>query len=127
MNEVIDLPRKIAEKRATDTEHVLPNYSKWIANRFTDGWETFNVSYDVFDFGSVQWEHRNLDAVIVKFVVQQKNRMLGRYDDQCFLIGMVDDAEFQMERDRFAVDCNNMPFVNSWRVGNEFRSGWNAD
>ena len=127
MNEIVDFVKKVAEKRSTDTEHFLPDYSNWLAIRFAEGWETFNVRYDVFDYGIAQWEHRSLDAVIVKVVIQQKNRMLGKYDDRCYVVGMVDDAEFQMERDQFAVECGDIRFVNSWRVGKDFHSGWNAN
>src|SRR5450759_2321980 len=48
-------------------------------------WETYNVSSDVADFGTVQWNSRPLDAIIVKSTIQQKNRILGKYEDHCYI------------------------------------------
>jgi hypothetical protein len=76
---------------------------------------------------SLRWEHRPLDAVIVKTIVHQKNRFLGRYDDKCYLFGFVADEEFRMLRDSFAVDCSDAPDLTKWKVGGRFQSRWNAD
>ena len=76
---------------------------------------------------SLRWEHRPLDAVIVKTIVHQKNRFLGRYDDKFYLFGFVADEEFSMLRDSFAVDCSDAPDLTKWKVGGRFQSRWNAD
>src|SRR4029077_2845308 len=99
----------------------------WLNQRFSDKWETFNVGSDVADFGSVRWDHRELDAVVVKTIVQQKNRILGRYEDRCYLFGFVSDDEFGMMRDPFAIDCDDTAAINKWKVGERFKSRWNAD
>ena len=115
----------LAEKRSSDN-HLFPNYLNWLNGRFADQWDTYNVISDVADFGTVQWDHRPLDAIVVKTVVQQKNRILGKYEDTCFMFGLVDDAEFQMERDSFAARCNDAGTVDKWEVGESFKSQWNA-
>jgi Family of unknown function (DUF6444) len=90
-------------------------------------WETYNVSSDVADFGTVQWNSRPLDAIIVKSTIQQKNRILGKYEDHCYMFGLVDDVEFGMERDPFVVDCESGSSVSKWKVGERFQSQWNAN
>jgi hypothetical protein len=80
------------------------------------------------DFGTVDWNGRDLDAVIVKTVVQQKNRVLGQYSRDCFLFEIVDDAEFAMRRDPFVVDCEDPAgLVKKWTIGKKFQSQWNAN
>ena len=103
-----------------------PTQIGWIDVLLISG-ETFNVSSDVADFGVVQWENRPLDAVVVKTTVHQKNRFIGMYEDKCYLFGFVADEEFSMLRDSFAVDCNDAPDVNKWKVGERFQSRWNAE
>jgi hypothetical protein len=128
MNSIHDFVRGLAEKRLNDNNDFFPNYSNWLNRRFADQWETFNVSSDVADFGTVQWNGRPVDAIIVKSVVQQKNRILGKYEDHCYEFGLVDDREFTMQRDPFAVDCDSgASTINKWKVGEKFQSQWNAN
>ena len=127
MNYIHDLVSGMAEKRAVENADLFPTYSNWLDQRFADQWETFNVNSDVADFGITQWEDRPLDAVIVKTIVHQKNRILGKYEDRCYLFGFVDDDEFNMLRNPFAFDCGDAGKVNNWKVGERFQSRWNAD
>jgi peptidoglycan hydrolase-like protein with peptidoglycan-binding domain len=128
MNSIHDFVRGLAEKRLNDTSGFFPNYSNWLNKRFADQWETFNVSSDIADFGTAQWNGRPLEAIIVKSVIQQKNRILGKYEDHCYVFGLVDDSEFTEKRDQFAVDCDSGgSFVSKWKVGEAFQSQWNAN
>jgi hypothetical protein len=128
MNGIHDFVRGLAEKRLNDTNNFFPNYSNWVDRRFRDQWETFNVSSDVADFGTVQWNGRPVDAINVKSVIQQKNRILGKYEDHCYMFGLVDDREFTMQRDPFAVECDSgVSTVNKWKIGEKFQSQWNAN
>jgi hypothetical protein len=76
--------------------------------------------------GTVKWEGRTLDAIVVKSLIKQKNAILGKYDASCFTFGLVDDPEFGMSRGPFAVDCGNTGFVNSWETNKGFNSEWNV-
>jgi hypothetical protein len=126
-NGIQDFVRGLAENRIVDANNFFPDYSKWLKGRSDDQWETFNVSSEVADFGTVQWKGRPVDAIIVRSVIQQKNRILGKYEDRCFMFGYVDDREFTMQRDPFDVDCSGGSAVNLWKVGEKFQSQWNAD
>jgi peptidoglycan hydrolase-like protein with peptidoglycan-binding domain/uncharacterized protein YecT (DUF1311 family) len=126
MNYIHDFVRQLAEKRSSDNR-LFPSYSNWLNMRFANQWETYNVSSDVADFGTVQWNSRPLDAIIVKSTIQQKNRILGKYEDHCFMFGLVDDVEFGMERDPFVMDCENGSSVSKWKAGERFQSQWNAN
>jgi peptidoglycan hydrolase-like protein with peptidoglycan-binding domain len=126
MNDVADFVKDLAEKRKNDTGGFFASYSNWLNSRFADQWETYNVNSDVADFGTVQWDRRPLDAVIVKAVIQQKNRILGRYEDKCFMFGVIFDPEFAMERDPVVADCKDEKSINRWQVGESFQSQWNV-
>ena len=132
-NLIHDLPKDAAEKaepRTVDAEHAVeslfPDYSAWLDKRLADQWETIEVTSDVDDFGVVQWNGRPLDGIIVKTMVKQKNRILGEYGAGCFLMGIVDDVEFSMQRDPITLQCNNneRPITN-WKVRRQFKSKWN--
>jgi len=128
MNGIGDFVRGLADKRLDDVDHRFSTYSSWLVKRFSDQWETFNVTSDIADFGTVQWKGRSLDAIIVKSTIQQKNRILGKYDDACFMFGLVDDVEFMMQRELFSVDCGSGgAFLTKWKLGQNFQSQWNAE
>ena len=127
MNYIQDLVSGMAEERPVENAELFPGYSSWLNQRFADKWETFNVSSDLADFGTVQWDNRQLDAVVVKTIVHQKNRILSRYEDRCYLFGFVSDDEFSMLRESFAVDCGDTLTLSRWKIGERFQSRWNAD
>jgi hypothetical protein len=127
VNEIGGFASELAEKRREDEDRIFPNYSNWLNKRFEDGWETFNVTSEVLDFGELKWQNRILDGIVVRANVQQKNRMLGKYETRCFAFGLIDDVEFQMKRDRFAVPCSDVGFIESWKIGKDFHSKWNAE
>ncbi len=116
--------KALAEDRIDDTERRFPYYTSWLKHQLADQWETYNVTSAVADFGTVQWEGRSVDAIVIRSVLQQKNRILGKYDEACFLFAFVDDAEFTMERDRLAARCDNPDAVRTWKLGKHFSSQW---
>jgi hypothetical protein len=127
MKDIHDFVRQLAEERLSDNRP-FPSYSNWLNARFADQWETYNVISDVSDFGTVQWNGRPLDAIIVRSTIQQENRILGQYKDQCYMFGLVDDPEFRMTRDFIDVDCDSGGNdVSKWKVQEKFQSQWNAD
>jgi tetratricopeptide (TPR) repeat protein len=128
MSDITTSVKALAEKREVDKSGWFSTYSTWLNKRFADQWETFNVTSEVADFGTVQWNGRALDAIIVKAVIQQKNRVLGKYEDKCFMFGLVDDVEFAMHREPFSAACDSGDkFITTWKVGKKFQSQWNAD
>ena len=73
MSGISILVKALAEKRDVDKSGRFSTYSTWLDRRFSEQWETFNVTFDVDDFGTVQWNGRSLDAIIIKSTIQQKN------------------------------------------------------
>ena len=82
----------------------------------------------------MKWKGRQLDAIIVKSIIQQKNRIMGAYSRDCFVFGLIDDDEFAMQREVYSAACGSGDqvdqvdqVVRDWQVGNEFQSLWNAE
>ena len=64
--------------------------------------------------------------MIARTNIKQRNRIKGEYQTGCFLFGLVDDAEFSMERDPFAFGCENVERgITMWKVRRQFKSTWN--
>jgi tetratricopeptide (TPR) repeat protein len=131
-----DLIRQAADKpltagvarRATETQQSFPVFSAWLNRRFDDQWEITDIASEIFDFGTVQWNGRVLDGIIVEATVKQKSRIEGVYKTDCFRFGLVDDAEFTVDRDRFDVDCGRSDStIAAWKAKRQFKSLWNAD
>jgi tetratricopeptide (TPR) repeat protein len=128
MSDISAFVKSLAEKRDVDKNGSFSTYSTWLNKRFAEQWEKFNVTSDVDDFGTVQWNGRSLDAVIIKSNVQQRNRIIGKYEDKCFLFGLVDDVEFTIQRDSISAACDSGgKLINNWKVGKQFHSQWNVD
>ena len=126
-NAIYEVVTKVAENRPVKGGDFFPGYMESMDQRLADHWETFDVNSEVADFGLVQWQKRSLDAIVVKSVIHQKNRILGKYEDRCFYFGMVDDEEFSVQRDPIAVDCSDVRSVNNWKIGKSFQSEWIAN
>jgi hypothetical protein len=132
-NLIHELPKNAAEgaqrrteRRAVETERLFPQYSDWLNKRFADQWETAEVTLEIDDFGTLEWNGRPLDGIIVKTLVKQRNRIRGAIKADCFLFGLVDDVEFSMWRDLFAVECDNSErVITDWKVRRQFVSKWN--
>jgi tetratricopeptide (TPR) repeat protein len=117
-----DKPRK-----ATETQGPFPAFASWLNRRFDDQWETTEVTSEIEDYGKVQWNGRTLNGIFVKTTVTQKNRIKGAYETSCFMLGLVDDEEFSMSRDMFAVQCgSSTSMLDDWKARREFRSLWNS-
>ena len=114
------------QKRLVDSEHLFVDYSRWLDQRFDDKWETFGVNSEVADFGTFRWQGRILPAIIVKTIINQKNRNLGKYESSCYEFGFVDDEEFNRLRETFSVNCENTTLIESWKSGGNFQSQWNV-
>ena len=126
MSGIADLVKNLAERRVQDNHFGM--YSTWLDRRFADQWESYKVDSVVADFGIVQWNGRPIDAIIVQSAIFQKNRILGKYDTTCFMFGLIDDAEFAMQRELLSVPCESgAKVVATWKTGNKFQSQWRVD
>lgn len=107
----------------------FPGLANWWSVRQGNEWETFEISAEVSDYGIYIWKNRPLEAVLVRAVIQEKNRSVGQYSNNCIALGLVSDVEFNMEREPVEAKCNvSQPeAIRQWKTVGAFKSKWNVD
>jgi hypothetical protein len=103
-----------------------PDFATWLAGKFADHWEIVTIDSDVQDFGTADFKTRSLDTVFSRITLHLKNRMLGEYDNPCFIFGRINDTEFSMRREPAFARCDDEAAIKDWQVGHQFRSEWFA-
>ena len=106
----------------------FPKIANWYRSRVADGWELVGINDDVADYGTADWQGRQLEVVFSDVSVSMKNRVLGRRETSCFSLGLIFDAEFQMYREPFAEECQVAAAPSrAWKQARGFRSQWVAE
>ena len=121
-NAIQDIVNALAAGKDIEGADLFPTYLNWITNRLEAQWQTSSVDTDISDFGTAQWEHRPVDAILIKSIIHQKNAPLGKYEDRCFLFGALFDNEFNFWRAPIAVDCDDATSVRNWESSKSFQS-----
>jgi hypothetical protein len=118
----------LAQNRPREDSDLFPNYSSWLKERVDQQWQTNGVNSEIKDFGTVKWENRRLDAIVVRARIDQTNPALGKYDHPCFDFGIINDSEFNMWRNpvAIAVDCSSASNMRNWEIRQDFQSDWNV-
>ncbi len=107
--------------------NLFPEFAQWRASHVANGWEFIDREAELVDFGLADWDDRRLEAVVIRVALESRNPTLGRYHDQCVVIGYLIDAEFERRRDAFEAGCSEAgPVVEAWRTGRDFDSRWVA-
>ena len=88
-------------------------------------WEETERQMIVVDYGVAEWSDREVEANIIRAMVNVKNRTLGKYKEICFDLGYIWDQEFEMIRDPVAVSCTDGNIEN-WKNKQAFTSRWNV-
>ena len=88
-------------------------------------WEETERQLTVVDYGVAKWSDRDVEANIIRAVVNVKNRTLGKYKEICFDLGYIWDQEFEMIRDPVSISCNDGNIAN-WKNKQKFTSRWNV-
>jgi uncharacterized protein/mevalonate kinase len=103
-----------------------PAYAAWLTDKLADHWEIMTIDSQVQDFGLSAFKGRGLDTVFARVTIHLKNRMLGEYQDPCFIFGRVNDTDFSMSREPVFAECDDEAAIMTWQAGHEFKSEWLA-
>jgi hypothetical protein len=106
---------------------MYPEYATWLQDKLTDHWEIAAVNSELADYGAANWKGRNLDSTLARVSIKLRNRMLGRYDDACFVFGRITDTEFNVPREPMVAPCDDSAATEKWKMGNQFRSRWTVN
>lgn len=108
---------------------ILPEFAKWYQGQKAAGWELLTDGYGVelADYGLVQWQGRSVEAVVSQITIKMKHGDLGKYEDTCFLVGLIADKEFARSREPILEDCKDSDArVIQWKTAHSFESRWYA-
>jgi hypothetical protein len=104
---------------------VFPNYFDWYGSRLTDLWALADSHYELYDYGTAKWNDRRIEAVFIKYEVKLKNRVLGKYEDRCMVMGWIADNEFSMRRDAIETSCDDAEsYISDWQKSRAFEQRW---
>ncbi len=76
------------------------------------------------DYGISDFKGRELDTAFTTVTLRLKNRILGDYQDACFVFGHIIDAEFGMNREPIVAPCDHEDAIKRWELGHQFQSRW---
>ena len=108
------------------TASTFPAYAAFASNILADHWEVMSIDNGLEDFGTSTFKGRALDTIFARITVHLKNRMLGEYQDACFIFGRVNDVEFSMSREPVSAKCDDEATIQAWQAGHQFQSEWIA-
>jgi hypothetical protein len=113
-----------AKDESGNAGRLFPQFESWLADKLADHWEVTTSDSVIEDYGASSFKNRILETVFARVTVHMKNRMLGEYNDACFVFGRINDSEFSMFREPIVARCDDIAEIRSWKMGHDFRSEW---
>jgi hypothetical protein len=92
--------KDFAASRSGSASLKWPVFTNWLNEKFADHWEIVSFNSETADYGVSNWKDRQLDTAFTRITVQLKNRMLGEYQDACFVAGQI--TSFRWTANRFS-------------------------
>lgn len=89
-----------------------------------EGWEPVSTTIKKVDFGTVIFNERRPEAIVVDLEINMKNRKIGKFEPYCTRIHIVYDLDFDMWRREMFSECDAETRTNRWKLKNDFESGW---
>jgi hypothetical protein len=93
-----------------------------VQNLALEKWEKTALRMEKLDYGSVVFNGRELEGIVIEVKVSLKNRIIGEFETYCKKIRAVQDDDFDMWRQTELDDCDADD--NQWKLSNEFVSRW---
>ena len=104
-----------------------PELARYYQSLKEDRWEFMSSETTISDYGTAIYKDRALEAALATSRIRMRNRILGEYQDLCFVTGYVDDAEFNVKRDAIGIQCDGGDAkLAQYKQGERFTSKWIA-
>lgn len=91
-----------------------------------EGWEITSINLNREDFGDAIFNERDVQGVVVQIQIEMRNAIVGRYENYCRRMMLIDDEVFSMLRKVSLTECDQNLALESWRTENVFNSRWNV-
>lgn len=105
----------------------FPEFTDWLDGETSGGWSLSNETFELADYGVVDWHGRRLPVPMTRVTFHLRNGALGSTKSSCFVFVRIDDAEANATRDPIAVPCNDAAALTRWRTSHAFTSQWNIE
>ena len=89
-----------------------------------ENWEITEKRIDQIDFGTVIFNDRKIEGLILELNIANKNRLIGKFSEYCQRIHVMHDEDFDMWRNFEITECNDDSPSQQWRNSNDFESNW---
>jgi len=104
---------------------LFPTLASDLADAQRAMWTVRDFEASLIDFGTARWDARRVEALVTRITISLENRTLGKYRDDCLVVGYLHDTEFRVQRDAFEFSCfDEKSRLASWRSGSDFESMW---
>ncbi|MEW6123993.1 MAG: hypothetical protein AB1698_15375 [Pseudomonadota bacterium] len=103
-----------------------PVFFAWLDEKRRSQWDVFAVTSNVFEYGTVDWKGRRLEAGATRTELRVRNQVLGEYQDHCFVFAKVFDYEFLVARDFVVIPCGKEGQILAWKNSRDFKSLWDV-
>ena len=110
----------------------FPEVSNWYREMLQKGWEfeVGSTAVEVDDYGEATWQKtRILPMALLQVNLELSHRKLGKTEPYCFYAGYINDERYTELREKIVAGCTpeGKESIRKWKIGNLFKSGWNAD
>jgi hypothetical protein len=113
-----------SDTRAGVAASKYPAFANWLTGKLADHWEVMSFNSELADYGVASWKDRPLDTAFARITIKLKNRMLGEYQDACFIVGQIVDSEFSTVREPVIMPCEKPAGIARWKTAHRFESRW---
>ena len=82
---------------------------------------------DIVDYGTSEYQARVLETVFIKASIKIKNADIGKYENDCYVLGYQIDTEFNRIRDAYESSCDGSDArILRWKRNHQYLSKWQA-
>ena len=100
-----------------------PEMRQFIEDRLKESWELNEISATIYDYGLADFRNRRIETFIFDVNSKIMNRDIGEYQDNCFRLGVILDAEFDRKREPEINDCSERS-MDFYKKRINFSSEW---
>lgn len=122
-----DYELRYAELRGLDPTTGLSVFEPIIEDMHrasSEGWEITKIDLVREDFGQAKFGQRSTTGVVFQVQVDMRNAIIGRYENYCRRLMLIDDEIFSMLRRVHIAACSDNAILQNWRIEQSFNSLW---
>lgn len=105
---------------------LFERFGKKITDLKNNLWNFNKVDYSLVDYGTAEWQGREVPAVLARFFIKSDNAAQGVSRTDCAIVGYLIDEKFNQKRDPIYMGCEQEAGLSNWLGSRNFTSLWNV-